>query len=110
MGIKIAINGFGRIGRHVFKALSKRPEFEVVVLDKRLPEPELLPVVKDVVAMVVRSETKVTVGNPEELKVQLVALAQTGDYPLTVVAYTDGRTEMSGYRVATLRVKIKTRK
>ncbi len=40
--------------------LQQRPEFEVVVLPKRLPEPELLPAVKDVVAMVVRSETKVT--------------------------------------------------
>ena len=40
--------------------LQQRPEFEVVVLQKRLPEAELLPVVKDVVAMVVRSETKVT--------------------------------------------------
>jgi len=40
--------------------LEQRPEFEVVVLPKRLPEPELLPVVKDVVAMLVRSETKVT--------------------------------------------------
>jgi len=40
--------------------LEQRPEFEVVVLPKRLSEAELLPVVKDVVAMVVRSETKVT--------------------------------------------------
>jgi D-3-phosphoglycerate dehydrogenase len=40
--------------------LQQRPEFEVVVLPKRLSESELLPVVKDVVAMVVRSETKVT--------------------------------------------------
>lgn len=40
--------------------LQQRPEFEVVVLPKRLSEDELLPVVKDVVAMVVRSETKVT--------------------------------------------------
>src|SRR5438034_8216530 len=40
--------------------LQQRPEFEVKVLDKRLSENELLPVVKDVVAMVVRSETKVT--------------------------------------------------
>ena len=40
--------------------LQQRPEFEVVVLEKRLPEAELLPVVKDVAAMVVRSETKVT--------------------------------------------------
>ena len=40
--------------------LQERAEFEVVVLPKRLPEAELLPVVSDVVAMVVRSETKVT--------------------------------------------------
>jgi D-3-phosphoglycerate dehydrogenase len=40
--------------------LQQRPEFEVVVLPKPLPEAELLPVVKDAVAMVVRSETKVT--------------------------------------------------
>ena len=39
--------------------LQQRPEFEVVVLPKRLTEAELLPVVKDVVAIVVRSETKV---------------------------------------------------
>ena len=40
--------------------LQQRPEFEVVVLPKRLTEAELLPVVEDAVAMVVRSETKVT--------------------------------------------------
>jgi D-3-phosphoglycerate dehydrogenase len=40
--------------------LQQRPEFEVVVLPKRLSEADLLPLVKDVVAMVVRSETKVT--------------------------------------------------
>ena len=40
--------------------LKQRPEFQVVVLPKRLSEAELLPVVTDVVAMVVRSETKVT--------------------------------------------------
>ena len=40
--------------------LQQRPEFEVVVLPERLSEAELLPVVKDVVAIVVRSETKVT--------------------------------------------------
>jgi D-3-phosphoglycerate dehydrogenase / 2-oxoglutarate reductase len=40
--------------------LQQRPELEVIVLPKRLSEAELLPVVKDVVAMVVRSETKVT--------------------------------------------------
>jgi len=40
--------------------LEQRPEFEVVVLPKRLTEAELLPLVNDVVAMLVRSETKVT--------------------------------------------------
>ena len=40
--------------------LQQRPEFEVVVLPKRLSEAELLPLVKDVAAMVVRSETKVS--------------------------------------------------
>ena len=40
--------------------LQQRPEFQVVVLPKRLPEAELLPVVTDAVALVVRSETKVT--------------------------------------------------
>src|SRR5204862_863306 len=38
----------------------ERPEFEIVVLPKPLAEPELLPMVKDVVALLVRSETKVT--------------------------------------------------
>ncbi|MBI3849512.1 MAG: phosphoglycerate dehydrogenase [Verrucomicrobia bacterium] len=40
--------------------LQQRPEFKVTVLQKRLPEAELLPLVADAVAMVVRSETKVT--------------------------------------------------
>jgi D-3-phosphoglycerate dehydrogenase / 2-oxoglutarate reductase len=40
--------------------LQQRPEFEVVVLQQRLSEAELLPMVMDVAAMVVRSETKVT--------------------------------------------------
>jgi D-3-phosphoglycerate dehydrogenase len=40
--------------------LQQRPEFNVVVLPKRLPEAELIPLVADAVALVVRSETKVT--------------------------------------------------
>src|SRR5215472_16972871 len=40
--------------------LQQRPEFEVVVLPKRLAEDELLPLLGDAVALVVRSETKVT--------------------------------------------------
>lgn len=38
----------------------QRPEFNVTVLEKRLSEAELIEVVKDVEAMVVRSETKIT--------------------------------------------------
>jgi D-3-phosphoglycerate dehydrogenase len=38
----------------------QRPEFEVTVLKQRLPEAELLPLVADVEALVVRSETKVS--------------------------------------------------
>src|ERR1700679_2796119 len=40
--------------------LQQRAEFQVVVLPKRLSEAELIPVVSDAVALVVRSETKVT--------------------------------------------------
>ncbi len=40
--------------------LKQRPEFKVTVLKERLAEAALLPVVADVDAMVVRSETKVT--------------------------------------------------
>ncbi|HSH94716.1 MAG TPA: phosphoglycerate dehydrogenase [Roseimicrobium sp.] len=38
----------------------QRPEFKVTVLEKRLTEAELLPLVADVEAMVVRSETKIS--------------------------------------------------
>jgi D-3-phosphoglycerate dehydrogenase len=38
----------------------QRPEFKVTVLEKRLSEAELIPIVADVEAMVVRSETKIT--------------------------------------------------
>ena len=40
--------------------LQKQAEFEVVVLPKPLPESELIPLMSDVAALVVRSETKVT--------------------------------------------------
>jgi D-3-phosphoglycerate dehydrogenase len=40
--------------------LQQRPELKVTVLEKRLPEADLLPLVKEVEAMVVRSETKIT--------------------------------------------------
>ena len=38
----------------------QRPEFKVTVLEKRLSETELIPLVGEVEAMVVRSETKIT--------------------------------------------------
>ena len=40
--------------------LQQQPEFKVTVLEKRLAEADLLPLVGEVAAMVVRSETKVT--------------------------------------------------
>jgi len=40
--------------------LQQRPEFKVIVLKQKTPEAELLGLVKDVHAMVVRSETKVS--------------------------------------------------
>src|SRR6266567_3702226 len=40
--------------------LQQRPEFQVVVLPKRLSEAELLPAVKEAIALLVRSETNVT--------------------------------------------------
>ncbi len=49
-----------------------RPEFKVTVLPKRLSEAELIPLLSDVQALVVRSETKVTralLENAPELKV-----------------------------------------
>lgn len=33
MAIRVAINGFGRIGRHIFKIMAKRPEFDVVIIN-----------------------------------------------------------------------------
>ncbi|MCX6881780.1 MAG: phosphoglycerate dehydrogenase, partial [Verrucomicrobia bacterium] len=38
----------------------QQTEFKVTVLEKRLSEAELIPLLGDVVAMVVRSETKIT--------------------------------------------------
>lgn len=52
--------------------LKQRPEFEVTVLEKRLSEQELMPLVADKVALVVRSETKITkavIDAAKELKV-----------------------------------------
>ena len=57
--------------------LQQRPEFNVVVLPKRLPEAELLPIVADAVALVVRSETKVTAKIIEAAK-QLRVVGRAG--------------------------------
>src|SRR5262245_16366401 len=85
--------------------LQQRPDFEVVVLQKRLSEAELLPAVKDVVAMVVRSETKVTRKVIEAApKLRVVGRAGVGidnvDVPAAtehgvVVMYTPGGNTIS---------------
>jgi len=69
--------------------LQQRPEFEVVVLPKRLSEAELLPVVKDVSAMVVRSETKVSAKVIEAAKsLKVVGRAGVGVDNVDVEAAT----------------------
>src|ERR1700753_3560355 len=57
--------------------LQQRPEFNVVVLPKRLAEAELLPMVADATALVVRSETKVTKKIVEAAK-QLRVVGRAG--------------------------------
>src|SRR5579862_4565945 len=57
--------------------LEQRPEFQVEVLPKRLTEAELLPKVADAVALVVRSETKVTKAVIEAAK-QLRVVGRAG--------------------------------
>jgi D-3-phosphoglycerate dehydrogenase len=57
--------------------LKQRPEFNVVVLPKRLSEAELLPLVADATALVVRSETKVTKKVIEAAK-QLKVVGRAG--------------------------------
>jgi glyceraldehyde 3-phosphate dehydrogenase len=41
MPIRIGINGFGRVGRLIFRAMIRRPEFEVVAIND-LADPEVL--------------------------------------------------------------------
>ncbi len=69
--------------------LQQRPEFEVVVLPKRLPEAELLPLVTDAVALVVRSETRVTAKVIEAApKLRVVGRAGVGVDNIDVEAAT----------------------
>lgn len=69
--------------------LQQRPEFQVTVLPKRLSEAELLPLVTDVVAMVVRSETKVTKKIIEAApKLRVVGRAGVGVDNINVEAAT----------------------
>ena len=57
----------------------QRPEFTVTVLDKRLPEADLLPLVKETEAIVVRSETQITRGVIEAaLRLRVVGRAGVG--------------------------------
>jgi D-3-phosphoglycerate dehydrogenase len=55
----------------------QRPEFNVVVLEKRLSESELLPLLSEAVAIVVRSETKIT-GKLIEAAPKLKAVGRAG--------------------------------
>ena len=69
--------------------LQQRPEFEVVVLSKRPTEAELIPMVSDVVAMLVRSETKVTAKVIEAAKkLRVVGRAGVGVDNIDVEAAT----------------------
>src|SRR5207253_9197128 len=69
--------------------LQQRPEFEVVVLPKRLAEEELCGAVRDVVALVVRSETKVTAKVIEAAtKLRVVGRAGVGVDNVDVEAAT----------------------
>ena len=70
--------------------LRQCPEFQVEVLEKRLAEAELLPVVSDVEAMVVRSETKVTRKVMEAApKLKVVGRAGVGVDNVDVEAATE---------------------
>ena len=71
--------------------LQQRPEFQVVVLPKRLGEAELLPVVADAVALLVRSETKVTRKVLEAApRLRVVGRAGVGVDNVDVEAATQG--------------------
>ena len=66
-----------------------RPEFKVTVLSKRLSEAELLPLLADVEALVVRSETKVTLAVLEAApKLRVVGRAGVGVDNVDVSAAT----------------------
>ena len=69
--------------------LQQRPEFQVVVLPKRLTEAELLPIVADATALVVRSETKITLKVIEAAaKLRVVGRAGVGVDNVNVEAAT----------------------
>jgi D-3-phosphoglycerate dehydrogenase len=69
--------------------LQQRPEFNVVVLPKRLSEAELLPIVADATALVVRSETKVTPKVIEAAKqLRVVGRAGVGVDNVTIESAT----------------------
>jgi D-3-phosphoglycerate dehydrogenase len=71
------------------KLFQQRPEFKVTVLDQRLSEAELLPLVADAEAMVVRSETKISAKVLEAArKLRVVGRAGVGVDNVDVEAAT----------------------
>ena len=42
MAVKVAINGFGRIGRLALRVMSKNKDFDVVAIKLALPDKSLL--------------------------------------------------------------------
>src|SRR5262245_7643248 len=67
----------------------QQPQLKVTVLDKRLPEAELLPLVSETEAIVVRSETKITAKVIEAApKLRVVGRAGVGVDNVDVPAAT----------------------
>jgi len=70
--------------------LQQRPEFEVAVLKQKTPEAELLPLVADAAALIVRSETKITRKVMEAApKLRVVGRAGVGVDNVDVEAATE---------------------
>lgn len=70
--------------------LQQRKEFEVDVIGKKLPESELLPRVRDAVALIVRSETRITRAVMEAAAgLRVVGRAGVGVDNVDVAAATD---------------------
>jgi len=98
MAIKIGINGFGRIGRNVFKLLMKAPEFEVVGINDLTDAKTLAHLLKyDSVFGVYDAEVKAADGaivvNGKEVKVTAIkdpATIPWKDYGVEMVLESTG--------------------